>query len=70
VCVFISCAGLSIWGGETNLKLINFCLMAGILGSFSELLSVLNADDNLTIPVFSGLGLLVLENIFNLGLLL
>ena len=70
ICFLISFAGLSFWGADVDLKLVNFCLMAGILGSFSELLSALNADDNLTIPVFSGLGLLVLENIFNLGLLL
>lgn len=37
--------------------IIFYAIIAGIVGSASELLSAFNIDDNLTIPVLSGLGL-------------
>jgi dolichol kinase len=65
VCFFITYVGLISWGaGQTNL--VAFCFIAGIIGSFSELLSVLNLDDNLTIPLFSGLGLFALNNLLHI----
>lgn len=66
VCLIISFICLSIWRGSGHPATLSFCIMAGIIGSFSELLSVLNLDDNLTIPLFSGLGLFALNNFFQL----
>lgn len=45
-----------------SLSLIGFCFFAGLIGSFSELVSH-KIDDNLTIPVVSG-ALLTLLNLF------
>ena len=52
--------------GVSDSKVWIFSLFAGIISSFSELLSALDIDDNLTIPVFSGLGLLVLNSYLEL----
>lgn len=38
-----------------------FSIVAGIIGAASELVSAFNIDDNLTIPVLSGLGLTLLN---------
>ncbi len=53
---------LKISGVTENLVL--FSLIAGLIGSISELLSAFKVDDNLTIPVVSGLGLSVLNHFF------
>lgn len=45
----------------TSTNVLVYCVIAGIIGSLSELLSAFNIDDNLTIPVVSGLGLTVLN---------
>lgn len=66
VCLSISFICLNLWGQGNNSATLSFCIMAGIIGSFSELLSVLNLDDNLTIPLFSGLGLFALNNFFHI----
>ena len=50
---------------EPNSDLIYFAFLAGITGALSELLSVF-ADDNLTIPVVSGVGLTLLNNFFHI----
>ncbi|MGE3609365.1 MAG: diacylglycerol/polyprenol kinase family protein [Bacteriovoracaceae bacterium] len=42
--------------------LLVFSLLAGLIGSASELISAYNIDDNLTIPVVSGLGMTLLNN--------
>lgn len=42
--------------------LLVFSIVAGIIGAASELVSAFNIDDNLTIPVISGLGMTVLNN--------
>lgn len=47
-------------------NLLGFSLLAGIIGSLSELTSVFGIDDNLTIPLLSGLGLTVINLIFNI----
>ena len=52
--------------GVVSSEIFIFSLFAGIISSFSEVLSALDIDDNLTIPVFSGLGVLVLNNYFQL----
>ncbi len=42
--------------------LLVFSIVAGVIGSASELVSAFNIDDNLTIPVLSGLGMTLLNN--------
>jgi len=42
--------------------LLVFSIIAGIIGAASELVSAFNIDDNLTIPVISGLGMTILNN--------
>ncbi len=39
-----------------------FSVLAGVVGSISELVSAFNIDDNLTIPVLSGLGMTLLNH--------
>jgi len=46
---------------DTNILV--FSIVAGVIGSLSELVSALNIDDNLTIPVLSGLGLTLLNTV-------
>jgi diacylglycerol kinase (CTP) len=41
--------------------LLVFSIVAGVIGSASELVSAFNIDDNLTIPVLSGLGMTLLN---------
>jgi diacylglycerol kinase (CTP) len=45
-----------------GVDLLIFAIIAGIIGSASELVSAFNIDDNLTIPVLSGLGLTLVNN--------
>lgn len=42
--------------------LLTYSIVAGIIGSSSELISAFNVDDNLTIPVLSGLGMTLLNH--------
>lgn len=42
---------------EISSSLLIFAVLGGFIGSLSELVSAFNVDDNLTIPVLSGLGL-------------
>jgi dolichol kinase len=41
--------------------LLIFAIISGVIGSASELVSAFNIDDNLTIPVISGLGMTLLN---------
>lgn len=41
--------------------LLVFSIVAGVIGAASELISAFNIDDNLTIPVLSGLGITLLN---------
>ncbi|MBT3982205.1 MAG: hypothetical protein HOE90_12675 [Bacteriovoracaceae bacterium] len=50
---------------EASLSLLAFALIAGIIGAVSELFSVI-VDDNLSIPVLSGLGLWFINLFFHL----
>lgn len=43
-------------------QILTFSLIAGLIGSASELISAYNIDDNLTIPVVSGLGMTLLNH--------
>ncbi len=45
-----------------SIHILTFSVIAGLIGSLSELCSTFNIDDNLTIPVLSGLGLTVLNH--------
>ena len=65
ISMVISITYLNILGVRDS-KVWIFSLVAGVISSFSELLSALDIDDNLTIPVFSGLGLLVLNSYLKL----
>lgn len=48
--------------GATSIDMLTFSLVAGLIGAGSELISAFNIDDNLTIPVISGLGLTILNH--------
>jgi diacylglycerol kinase (CTP) len=45
-----------------GVHLLVFSIIAGLIGSASELVSAFNIDDNLSIPVLSGLGMTLLNN--------
>lgn len=42
--------------------ILTFSIISGIIGASSELISAFNVDDNLTIPVLSGLGMTLLNH--------
>ena len=67
---FCVCYIVSLLYGMTfavsDLNLLSFSLVAGLIGSFSEILSVFGIDDNLTIPVVSGLGLTIINYVFQI----
>lgn len=42
--------------------LLIFAIVSGLIGALSELISAFNIDDNLTIPVLSGLGMTLLNH--------
>ena len=66
---FCTCYIISLIYGlilaEPSIDLLGFSLLAGLVGSVSELLSVF-VDDNLTIPLASGGGLTLLNLIFQI----
>ena len=47
-------------------NILGFAILAGLIGSISELLSAFGVDDNLTIPVVSGLGLTLINYYFQI----
>ena len=51
--------GISYGAGGS--ALLWFAILGGVVGAMAEMLSAFNVDDNLTIPVISGLGLTVLN---------
>lgn len=63
---FFTCYLIALFYGmnTANLgtELLIFSIVAGVIGSASELISAFNIDDNLTIPVVSGLGMTVLNH--------
>ena len=62
---FFTCYLLALVYGlaftSPKFDLIIFAFVGGVIGMISELLSAFNIDDNLTVPVFSGFGLTLLN---------
>lgn len=48
-----------------GVHILVFAIVAGLIGALSELVSAFNIDDNLTIPVLSGLGMTLLNHFVN-----
>lgn len=63
VCYCITLFYVSQFSTKVN-DIIIFSLIAGVIGSLSELTSALDIDDNLTIPVLSAAGLTLLNYYF------
>ena len=66
---FITCAvltymftSLSVMPFIPMWKLIVFSLSGGLVGMLSEMASVYNMDDNFTVPVFSSVGLSIINS--------
>lgn len=55
--------GLSVMPFLPMWKWIAFSVGAGLVGMLSEMASVYNLDDNFTVPVFSSIGLTILNSI-------
>ncbi|MCY4524050.1 MAG: hypothetical protein OXB84_04855 [Halobacteriovoraceae bacterium] len=64
VCYIISLA-YGMMHDAYGTELLVFSLLAGIVGSISEMISYGHLDDNLSIPVISGLGITFLNLFFN-----
>lgn len=62
---FFTCYLITLFYGmntsELGTHLLVFAIISGVIGSASELVSAFNIDDNLTIPVISGLGMTLLN---------
>lgn len=54
--------GMSYGAGGSSL--LWFAILGGVVGALGEMMSAFNIDDNLTIPVVAGLGLTVLNYLF------
>jgi diacylglycerol kinase (CTP) len=67
---FFTCYLLALFYGITygsyGSGLLWFAILGGVVGALAEMMSAFNVDDNLTIPVISGLGLTVLNYIFHI----
>lgn len=65
---FFTCYLLTLFYGIAHnaqgASLLWFAILGGVIGAISEMLSAFNIDDNLTIPVVSGLGLSLLNYVF------
>ena len=63
---FFTCYLITLFYTMNHVTLGNhiliFAVVAGMIGALSELVSAFNVDDNLTIPVLSGLGMTVLNH--------
>jgi diacylglycerol kinase (CTP) len=62
---FLATAFYTSLSGEITIKILLFSILCGIVGTLSEFLSQ-KIDDNLTIPLISGLGISVLNGIFQI----
>jgi diacylglycerol kinase (CTP) len=62
---FFTCYLITLFYGlyyqASGMNLLIFAVVGGVVGAIAEMLSAFNIDDNLTIPVVSGLGLTVLN---------
>lgn len=63
-CFFITMTYLFCLGVNSS-NVVLFAFFSAIAGALSELLSAFNIDDNLTIPVVSGVVITLLQNIFS-----
>lgn len=65
---FFTCYLIALFYGLTygahGPNLLAFAILGGVVGALSEMLSAFNIDDNLTIPVVSGIGLTILNYFF------
>jgi dolichol kinase len=63
---FFTCYLITLFYAMNNstvgTHLLIFSVAAGVIGALSELVSAFNIDDNLTIPVLSGLGMTLLNH--------
>jgi len=63
---FFTCYLITLFYTMNHVTLGNhiliYAVIAGLIGALSELVSAFNVDDNLTIPVLSGLGMTVLNH--------
>ncbi len=53
--------GFGFYLGVNDISLLYFSIIAGMIGPISELISAFGIDDNLSIPIFSGAGLTLLN---------
>lgn len=60
-CLLITLIYLSKLGIDLDARAILFSIAAAFIGSISELISAMDIDDNLTIPIISGLGMSLLN---------
>jgi diacylglycerol kinase (CTP) len=61
VTCFILTGLFTATSGASVASVFIFSVIAGLIGSTSEVLSAFGIDDNLTIPVFSGIGLTIVN---------
>ena len=64
VCFLVTIVYLYVVNIEKYILVLSLC--AGLIGAVSELLPVWKLDDNLTMPLFSSLGLTILFSFFNI----
>lgn len=68
IACFFTCYLISLFygiiHGADDTNLLWFAICGGVVGAIGEMLSAFNVDDNLTIPVVSGLGLTVFNYLF------
>lgn len=62
VCYFVTLA-FTLGKHDSPNDVLIFALLGGLIGTISELISAFNIDDNLSIPVLSGLGLTLVNEL-------
>lgn len=66
ICLTITIICLSLWEKSLNLNMILFTLFAGFFGALGEFSSTWGIDDNLSIPVLSGIGMTLTASLLDL----
>jgi diacylglycerol kinase (CTP) len=59
---YLICLFYTMNTSTIGMHILTFSIICGVIGSASELISAFNVDDNLTIPVLSGLGMTLLNH--------
>lgn len=59
---YLICLFYTMNASTIGTHILTFSIISGVIGSSSELISAFNVDDNLTIPVLSGLGMTLLNH--------